>query len=382
MRDNGQHAGGEHDYPGALIELRSISKSFGSYLAVDDVSMSIADGEFVTLLGASGSGKTTTLRLIAGLEMPSSGTIWFQGRDITDVPATHRDMRMVFQDYALFPHLTVENNVAFGLTVASMRGRFSNAEIPARVAKYLEIVQLSDHAKKMPHQLSGGQKQRVALARALITDPKVVLFDEPLGSLDASLRKLMQIELKRMHREFKMTFIYVTHDQEEAMAMSDKVAVLQNARLLQFGTPAEIYESPRNRAVAEFIGAANVLEGQIAGANGAHVSVQLRSGQKIDCLKPEFPVERGQDAMVMLRAERFVLGDDMTSVPNNRLSGRVAERLYLGRSIEYVVRLEGHPRTVHVIDATQRNEELAVGAAIEMTMRPEHIRLLPGNAAG
>lgn len=359
-----------------LIELRSVSKNFGSYQAVDDVSMVIGEGEFVTLLGASGSGKTTTLRLIAGLDMPSSGTIWFQGEDITDVPATHRDMRMVFQDYALFPHLTVERNVAFGLNVASMRGRFPPGSSSARARRYLEIVQLAEHAGKLPHQLSGGQRQRVALARALVTDPKVVLFDEPLGSLDANLRKLMQVELKRMHREFGMTFIYVTHDQEEAMAMSDRVAVLKDGRLLQFGSPAEIYEAPLSRAVAEFVGAANVLEGVVEGVAPDTVSVRLRNGQRLICQRPAHSVAAGQDVAVMLRAERFLLGDEAKALPDSLLSGTVAERLYLGKSVEYVVSLPGYDRPIGVLDSRRQAAALPVGASIEIAMLPVHARLL------
>ncbi len=359
-----------------LIELRSVSKNFGSYQAVDDVSMAIGEGEFVTLLGASGSGKTTTLRLIAGLDMPSSGTIWFQGEDITDVPATHRDMRMVFQDYALFPHLTVERNVAFGLNVASMRGRFPSGSSSARARRYLEIVQLAEHASKLPHQLSGGQRQRVALARALVTDPKVVLFDEPLGSLDANLRKLMQVELKRMHREFGMTFIYVTHDQEEAMAMSDRVAVLKDGRLLQFGSPAEIYEAPQSRAVAEFVGSANVLEGTVEGVGGEAVAVRLRNGQKLVCQRPVHNVTAGQSVAVMLRAERFLLGDEAKALPESLLVGTVAERLYLGKSVEYVVSLPAYERPLAVIDSRRRGEVLPVGASIEIAMLPAHARLL------
>ena len=370
----GVHA--DREPAGTLIELRSISKNFGSYQAVDDVSMSIGHGEFVTLLGASGSGKTTTLRLIAGLDMPSSGTIWFQGQDITDVPATHRDMRMVFQDYALFPHLTVERNVAFGLSVASMRGRFPPGSIAARARHYLDIVQLADHAKKLPHQLSGGQRQRVALARALATDPKVVLFDEPLGSLDANLRKLMQVELKRMHREFGMTFIYVTHDQEEAMAMSDRVAVLQNGRLLQFGTPTEVYEAPRSRAVAEFVGSANVLEGTVEGVTAETVGVRFRNGQGLVCQRPAHDVRPGQEVMVMLRAERFLLGDEAKALPDSRLVGSVSERLYLGKSIEYVVALPEYERPLTVIDNRQHAAVLPVGAAIDIAVLPAHARLL------
>jgi ABC-type Fe3+/spermidine/putrescine transport system ATPase subunit len=368
------HAGREP--ASTLIELRSISKNFGSYQAVNDVSMAIGEGEFVTLLGASGSGKTTTLRLIAGLDMPSSGTIWFQGEDITDVPATHRDMRMVFQDYALFPHLTVERNVAFGLNVASMRGRFPRESTAARARHYLEIVQLAEHAKKLPHQLSGGQRQRVALARALVTDPKVVLFDEPLGSLDANLRKLMQVELKRMHREFGMTFIYVTHDQEEAMAMSDRVAVLKDGRLLQFDTPAEIYDAPQSRAVAEFVGAANVLEGTVEGVSEETVGVRLRNGQVLVCQRPAHNVANGQGVMVMLRAERFLLGDEAKAIQDSPLVGTVAERLYLGKSVEYVVSLPAYERPLTVIDSRRQADVLPVGAAIEVAMLPAHARLL------
>ncbi len=370
----GSRADRESD--GKLIELRSISKNFGSYQAVDNVSMAIGEGEFVTLLGASGSGKTTTLRLIAGLDMPSSGTIWFQGEDITDVPATHRDMRMVFQDYALFPHLTVERNVAFGLNVASMRGKFPPGSSSARTRRYLEIVQLADHANKLPHQLSGGQRQRVALARALVTDPKVVLFDEPLGSLDANLRKLMQVELKRMHREFGMTFVYVTHDQEEAMAMSDRVAVLKDGRLLQFGSPAEIYEAPRSRAVAEFVGSANVLGAVVESVAQDTLRVRLRNGQSLICQRPAHAVAAGQEVAVMLRAERFLLGEEAKALPDNLLSGTVAERLYLGKSIEYVVNLQGYDRPIAVADSRRHSDVLPVGAAIEIAMLPVHARLL------
>ncbi len=372
--EHGVHASGEPT--STLIELCSLIKNFGFYQAVDNVSMSIGEGEFVTLLGASGSGKTTTLRLIAGLDMPSSGTIWFQGQDITDVPATHRDMRMVFQDYALFPHLTVERNVAFGLNVASMRGRFPPGSSAARAQQYLEMVQLAEHAKKLPHQLSGGQRQRVALARALVTDPKVVLFDEPLGSLDANLRKLMQVELKRMHREFGMTFIYVTHDQEEAMAMSDRVAVLKDGRLLQFGTPAEIYDAPRSRAVAEFVGSANVLEGTVVGVTADTVSVRLRNGQVLLCQRPEQAVNKEQEVAVMLRSERFLLGEEAKALSGSLLMGTVSERLYLGKSVEYVVSLPAYERPITVIDNRQHAAVLPVGAAIEIAMLPEHARLL------
>jgi ABC-type Fe3+/spermidine/putrescine transport system ATPase subunit len=216
----------------------------------------------------------------------------------------------------------------------------------------------------------------VALARALATDPKVVLFDEPLGSLDANLRKLMQVELKRMHREFGMTFIYVTHDQEEAMAMSDRVAVLQHGRLLQFGTPAEIYDAPGSRAVAEFVGSANVLEGTVAGVTAETVAVRLKNGQTLVCQRPAHTVRPGEEVMVMLRAERFLLGDEAKAIPDSLLMGSVSERLYLGKSVEYVVSLPGYHRPITVIDNRQHAAVLPVGADIEIAMLSAHARLL------
>jgi ABC-type Fe3+/spermidine/putrescine transport system ATPase subunit len=278
------------------IELKDLRELFGlrdnSAYAVDGVDLAIGRGQFVTLLGSSGCGKTTTLRLIAGLEIPTSGQILRDGRDITDLPATDRDMRMVFQDYALFPNLTVSENLAFGLRLKRMKGRFSSAEIERKIADYLEIVHLMEHARKMPHQLSGGQKQRVALARALVTDPSVVLFDEPLGSLDASLRKIMQVELMRIHRQLGKTFVYVTHDQEEAMAMSDAIAVMKAGKVLQFGTPREIYDRPNCRYVATFIGQSNVVDAVVESAAGGELAVRLPNGQKLRARGRGFGAER------------------------------------------------------------------------------------------
>ena len=281
--------------------------------------------------------------------MPSSGTIWFQGQDITDVPATHRDMRMVFQDYALFPHLTVERNVAFGLSVASMRENFRRDPILRGCGTIWTSCSSPSTPRSCRTSFPVGSASAWRLPRALVTDPKVVLFDEPLGSLDANLRKLMQVELKRMHREFGMTFIYVTHDQEEAMAMSDRVAVLQDGRLLQFGTPTEIYEAPRSRVVAEFVGSANVLEGTVVGVTAETVGVRLRNGQGLVCQRPAHDVKHGQEVMVMLRAERFLLGDEAKALPDSLLVGSVSERLYLGKSIEYVVTLPVYERPITVV---------------------------------
>jgi ABC-type Fe3+/spermidine/putrescine transport system ATPase subunit len=360
----------------SIIELRNISKTFGTFRAVDDVSFVVAEGQFLTLLGASGSGKTTTLRLIAGLETPTSGTIHHAGCDITDVPPTHRNMRMVFQDFALFPNLSVYDNVAFGLRLRSARKRFARHEIGGQVKRYLEMVHLGEHAEKMPHQLSGGQKQRVALARALATEPQVVLFDEPLGSLDAGLRKAMQIELKRMHRELGRTFVYVTHDQDEALTMSDRIAVMQNSRLLQLGSPEEIYLRPGSTAVARFIGSANILAGTVESADCSMVLVRLPDRTLVRAAAGTLRPSSGATVSLMMRPEHFVLDRTRTAADVGWLRGRVTERLFLGRSVEYQVTLEHSADTVSVLDQRQGVAPVARGDELEFGIEATHVRVL------
>lgn len=359
-----------------ILELAKLSKSFDRFQAVDNVSLSIAEGQFLTLLGSSGSGKTTTLRLIAGLDMPSSGTIHFNGIDITDVPPTHRDMRLVFQDFALFPNLSAYDNVAFGLRLRIARGRFPKAEVDRRVKKFLDLVHLGDQSQKMPHQLSGGQKQRVALARALATDPKIVLFDEPLGSLDANLRKAMQLELKRMHRELGRTFIYVTHDQDEAMTMSDRVAVMQNAQLLQVGSPEEVYMRPNCEAVARFIGAANILTGEVESVTDGVAIVRLSEGGILRAATPGVPIARGSSARLMMRSEHFVFDPARARADTNWLTGRVTERLFLGRAIEYQVALDPSGESLSVLDQHQETSPPVRDGKLEFGIDPAHVRLL------
>ncbi len=240
---------------GILIE--GIDKSFGPVQALKSVSLHVNEGEFFTLLGPSGCGKTTLLRIIAGLELPDSGRVILGGEDITHLPATKRQVNTVFQNYALFPHLSVYENVAFGLRAR----RFPKEEVNTKVRKALELLGLQDLADRHPHQLSGGQQQRVALARALVNEPRVLLLDEPMSALDAKLRAQLQVELRRLQRRLKQTFILVTHDQSEAMVVSDRIAVMNDGMIVQFGTPREVYESPRTRFVAEFLGAANLLKG-------------------------------------------------------------------------------------------------------------------------
>ena len=359
----------------AIIEARQLQKHYGGPLAVRDVSFSVTEGEFLSLLGASGSGKTTTLRMIAGLETPTGGAVLFRGQDITHVPAAQRDMRMVFQDFALFPNLTVWDNVAFGLRLRINRGRVTQEEIKARVGRYLETVMLSSHARKMPHQLSGGQRQRVSLARALVTDPPVVLFDEPLGSLDASMRKSMQLELKRLHRELRKTFIYVTHDQEEAMGLSDRVAVLQDGRLLQIAPPDDIYFRPNSAEVARFVGAANVLEGVVESSGDGVAVVRLAGDARVEARDNAAGVAVGDPVTVMLRAEQLRMARAGTAAAGG-IAARVTERLFLGDKVRYELRLPGSDTRLTALDTGDRRP------AARPHHRPVTARRGPGMSAG
>ena len=246
-----------------LLELKNIKKSFSPGEAVlDDISLTVARGEFVTLLGSSGCGKTTTLRIIAGLEQADSGSVWINGQNVTELEPDKRDVNTVFQNYALFPHMNVAENIGYGLKLR----KASKAEIKKKVAQMLELVQLEGYEKRKPSELSGGQKQRVAIARALVNNPKVLLLDEPLGALDLQLRRAMQTELKHLQKKLGITFIYITHDQEEAINMSDRIAVMDGGRILQIGTPDEIYNHPKTSYVATFVGNANILHGIVESA--------------------------------------------------------------------------------------------------------------------
>ncbi len=360
----------------SAIELVNLRKAFRTHhgghsaYAVDGVDLTIGKGEFVTLLGSSGCGKTTTLRMIAGLEMPTSGSILRDGTDITDQPASDRGMRMVFQDFALFPNMTVAENVAFGLKVRRMRGRFSPAEIRERVGRFLDIVQLAGHADKRPHQLSGGQKQRVSLARALVTDPDVVLFDEPLGSLDANLRQVMQVELSRLHRQLGKTFIYVTHDQDEAMAMSDQIAVMNEGKVLQFATPREVYDNPCCRYVATFIGHARVLDGLVSATSGDEARIRLPNGQELVTASAA-SVAVGQKVGVRIRSDDVSLGE----APGAAVTGTVSDVLFRGDHFQYVVDLPENAGTLHV----SRSPDLPVlekGSVVGLRIDPAKARIL------
>jgi ABC-type Fe3+/spermidine/putrescine transport system ATPase subunit len=363
-----------------IIEARQLQKNYGSSAAVRDISFTVNEGEFLSLLGTSGSGKTTVLRMIAGLELPSGGQVLFRGDDITHVPAAQRNMRMVFQDFALFPNLNVWDNVAFGLRLRIYRGRVTPEEIKARVGCYLETVQLSAHANKMPHQLSGGQRQRVSLARALVTDPPVVLFDEPLGSLDASMRKVMQLELKRLHRELRKTFIYVTHDQEEAMGLSDRVAVLLDGQLLQLATPETIYAQPNSVAVARFVGTANVIKARAQATIGGRISAELPGGARIALRHSPTGVASGETMTIMIRAEHLrvaATGEQSASA----LPARVCERLFLGDKVRYELELAAGAVRLTAFDAGDRGR-FSIGDEVGVTVDPASISVIGcGNEA-
>ncbi len=322
------------DSPQPLLVFAGVEKSYdGQTLVVRDLDLEVRRGEFLTLLGPSGSGKTTTLMMLAGFEQPSGGSILLEGRPITDVPSYKRHFGMVFQNYALFPHMTVRENLAFPLRMH----RFARAEIPERVARALDIVQLGALAERKPAQLSGGQQQRVALARALVFEPTLVLMDEPLGALDKQLREQMQIEIKHIHERLGITMIYVTHDQSEALTMSDRVAVFHQGRIQQIGTPSEIYDAPSNAFVASFIGENNALEGTVAGREAGGTLVALKAGGRVLASGGE-GLAAGSAVLVSVRPERIALG---SGGRDNGFPARVVEAIYFGDHTRLVLELEG-----------------------------------------
>ncbi len=319
-----------------LIKIRDVVKRFDSFVAVDDVWLDIYRGEFFSLLGPSGCGKTTLLRMLAGFEAPSAGTIVIDGVDMAGVPPHRRPVNMMFQSYALFPHMTVENNIAFGLRQERVPGR----EIGRRVADMLDLVQLSEFAKRRPHQLSGGQKQRVALARALIKRPKVLLLDEPLGALDRRLREQTQFELVNIQESLGLTFIIVTHDQEEAMTVSTRIAIMDRGRTVQVGTPGEIYEYPNSLYVAQFVGDVNIFEGRVIDVGKDHVTVQSpESGCEIYTDRGLDAVA-GQEAYAAIRPEKIAIAKTPPAETRfNCIEGQVYDIGYLGSMSVYFVRL-------------------------------------------
>jgi len=364
---------------GGDAQARRVAKSVPGanadegFLAVDHIDLEVRDGEFFSLLGPSGCGKTTTLRMIGGFEQPTEGTIELQGEDVTWLPAYKRNVNTVFQNYALFPHLTIYENVAFGLR----RRKIADADVKKRVTEMLELVELPGYERRKPGQISGGQAQRVALARALVNKPAVLLLDEPLGALDLKLRKQMQVELKRIQQEVGITFIYVTHDQEEAMTMSDRIAVMNKGRYEQLGDPEALYERPKTLFVAGFLGISNFLPAERDGADNGFAGFRLGDGTAVRV--PSALVE-GRDSAGMalgVRPEKIRMIEPSKDVPGglNRVPGTVTHASYLGVSTQYIVTLaDGHRVTVFEqnVERATKAELWNAGEKVMLAWAPEH----------
>jgi len=351
------------------VRLDRVTKQFGDVAAVDDISLDITEGEFFSMLGPSGCGKTTTLRMIGGFEEPTYGTVYLGGRDVTDDPPYKRDVNTVFQSYALFPHLDVFENVAFGLR----RKKVDKSAIESRVTEAMRLVDLAGFESRKTSQMSGGQQQRVALARALVNSPKVLLLDEPLGALDLKLRKQMQLELKRIQQEVGITFIYVTHDQEEAMTMSDRLAVMRHGKIEQLGAPEDVYESPATEFVAAFLGASNLLDGELAGGNGM-VEVRLSGGELVQVPGSRVPADAAKAVRVGVRPEKISIGPDDGQPPagSNHLTGLLRMSTYIGVSHQYKVEGPGGAELTVYVQNLGAEQAPVPGDKVRLSWRPEH----------
>ena len=359
----------------STIELRHIHKYFaGSIVAVEDVDLFVDDGEFIVLLGPSGCGKTTTLRMIAGFEKPSSGQILFGGRDVTYMPTRQREVGMVFQNYALFPNMTVAENVAFGLKQRRMSGK----ALADRVEEMLDLAQLDDRRDQYPAELSGGQQQRVALIRALAISPRLLLMDEPLGALDLKLRETMQIELKQIQRQLGITTVLVTHDQQEAMSLADRIVVMQDGRMRQLGSPEELYNQPNSRFVAEFVGQNNLLSGVVRDVDGGGLSIRMGEGNTafdlVAAPDKQGSWRPGDHVTVGLRPEHLTVSMSGEDLAPNRVAGKVAERRFLGNFVHYHIELPWK-QTV-IVECPTRLSQHEPGSDILVHFEPEHCRPL------
>ena len=361
--------------PEVDVRLVDVTKKFGDQIAVDKISLDVRDGEFFSLLGPSGCGKTTTLRMIGGFEQPTSGLIELQGQDVTWLPPFKRNVNTVFQNYALFPHLTIFENVAFGLRRKGVKGN----EVKSRVTDMLALVELPGYEARKPTQISGGQAQRVALARALINRPAVLLLDEPLGALDLKLRKQMQVELKRIQQEVGITFIYVTHDQEEAMTMSDRIAVMNRGHYEQLGDPESLYERPMTRFVAGFLGVSNLLAATIIARDGEYATARL--GSEVPIRVPSSLVDGLTGVSIGVRPEKIRLSEPNTESPtgHNRLTGVVRDASYLGVSTQYQVESRSGTLTVYEqnVERATKSELWARGDEVQLTWSPDHSFVVP-----
>jgi spermidine/putrescine transport system ATP-binding protein len=351
------------------VELSEVTKRFGEIVAVDNLSLDIYEGEFFSLLGPSGCGKTTTLRMIAGFEEPTEGGISVGGDPMRRVPPYRRPVNTVFQSYAIFPHLNVFDNVAFGLRRSGVKGE----ELHKRVTDACEMVQLSGFEKRKPSMLSGGQQQRVALARALVNHPEVLLLDEPLGALDLKLRKEMQLYLKNLQHEVGITFIYVTHDQEEALTMSDRIAVMNEGRVQQVADPPTLYELPRNRFVSDFIGQTNVFSGTVESVSGKRITLSTPSG-KVEATAREAEVEVGAEAHAAVRPEKVRFGSEGDNVS----TARIQQLVYLGVSTQYIAELPDGEKLVLYQQNSREDANPEIGEEVPVAWDARNCLILGG----
>ncbi|MEU6987750.1 ABC transporter ATP-binding protein [Streptomyces sp. NPDC046324] len=356
---------------GGDVRLTGISKTYGSFTAVHPLDLTIPQGSFFALLGASGCGKTTTLRMIAGLEEPTGGTVFLGDKDVTDLPPYKRPVNTVFQSYALFPHMDIYENIAFGLRRRGIKS------VKKQVDDMLELVQLGDKARHKPHQLSGGQQQRVAVARALINHPQVLLLDEPLGALDLKLRRQMQLELKRIQTEVGITFVHVTHDQEEAMTMADQVAVMNGGRVEQLGAPADLYENPRTTFVANFLGTSNLIEAEVVETGGSDLVVTAGGGKlRVPADRCSATVRTGGQVLVGVRPEKISLthADDAGQIADgrNKVTGRIVDSSFIGVSTQYVVNSPAGAELQVYEQNIERDTRLVPGAEVVLHWNAAH----------
>ena len=369
VSDNPEHL---HEGSGRL-SVHGVTKRFGPVLAVEDVSLSVAAGEFVTILGPSGSGKTTLLKLIAGFEVPDDGIISIDGDDITGLDPAGRNIGMVFQNYALFPHMTVAKNIGYPL---AMRG-IAKAEIATRVAETLDLVELRDYGERKPNQLSGGQQQRVALARAVVFHPRLLLLDEPFGALDRKLREQMQLEVRRLQRRLGLTTIFITHDQEEALVMSDRIAVMDKGRIQQIGNPQDIYEAPANPFIADFIGESNLLAGTLS-VEGSNAHLRLANGHMIGvAFRDDISAPGARPARVMVRPERFVdLSSAVAGTEFNRIRGEVRESAYTGGFDRYRIQTSDGLELLVRLPSGPGRRRYRMGETMEAGFAPADARIV------
>ncbi|MEA9391021.1 ABC transporter ATP-binding protein [Acerihabitans sp. TG2] len=360
----------------SYVSFKNIQKTYdGDKLVVKNLNLDIAEGEFLTLLGPSGSGKTTSLMMLAGFETPTQGEILLHGQPLHHLPPHQRDIGMVFQNYALFPHMTVAQNLAFPLSIR----RMNRSDIKEKVDRVLDRVKLTELADRYPAQMSGGQQQRVALARALVFEPKLVLMDEPLGALDKQLREHMQMEIKALHQALELTIVYVTHDQSEAMTMSDRVAVFNDGIIQQINSPSTLYEEPQNTFVAQFIGENNSLLATQAGSDGDYYLATLDNGERLRALKVR-PSSPGRKIMLCIRPERIKINVPPTELPpdSQRISARITQYIYLGDHVRMITEVAGQPNFMVKLSAAEVDAQWVVGSEVWLSWHERHMRALDG----